>query len=278
MSKKRRKGFTLIELLVVVAIIALLIAILIPSLGKARDRAKVVACASNLRQFHTAIAVYDQQYDGIMLPYVAAAGSFTKYSWCGSDVLGPTLGLNTNGSGAGNLYVIEKIQKMLICPAVIRPPIDFTATVLSTTAWGGCYAYNQTLGDCISGVGVIPQVFKTDTANPTPGMTFVKRATLPNTQLVMMDDRDHPNKDDNGFTNITNLVTPIPNNPDSTVSKGTAGTPHTGHKANMLFADGQIILGDPNLMYPDKANSNSAKNWIIESKSPITAANAGFPY
>ncbi len=59
-----KKGFTLVELLVVIAIIALLTAILIPALGKARKYAKTVACRSNLRQWGLVLELYcDQNND-----------------------------------------------------------------------------------------------------------------------------------------------------------------------------------------------------------------------
>lgn len=61
---KRRKGFTLIELLVVVAIIALLISILLPSLARAREITKRAVCASNLRGIGQAVKVYaNDNYD-----------------------------------------------------------------------------------------------------------------------------------------------------------------------------------------------------------------------
>jgi len=60
----RRRAFTLIELLVVVAIIALLIAILLPSLGAARDRAKNSVCLSNLHSNGLALFNYANQFAG----------------------------------------------------------------------------------------------------------------------------------------------------------------------------------------------------------------------
>jgi len=58
-----RRGFTLIELLVVIAIIALLMAILMPSLAKAKKQAQATTCLSGLKQIGVAAVLYAQDYE-----------------------------------------------------------------------------------------------------------------------------------------------------------------------------------------------------------------------
>jgi len=78
---RKPHGFTLIELLVVVAIIALLIAILLPSLAAAREQAKTLKCAANLRQMGQLVQLFAGENDGRCVGYATnAAGSSLAYN------------------------------------------------------------------------------------------------------------------------------------------------------------------------------------------------------
>src|SRR3954447_1455740 len=75
---RRRRGFTLVELLVVIGLIALLIAILLPALNKARKSAQRVQCQSNVRQLYIGVLSYcNSNHDW----FPTCAGSADGVGW-----------------------------------------------------------------------------------------------------------------------------------------------------------------------------------------------------
>ena len=66
---RRGKGFTLIELIIVAAVLTLLAGILVPALGSARDKARLAACAGNMRQVSIALASYPAANRNCLPPF-----------------------------------------------------------------------------------------------------------------------------------------------------------------------------------------------------------------
>src|SRR2546430_5190122 len=105
-SRLWRHGFTLVELLVVIGIIALLIAMLLPALNKARSAAKAASCLSTIRQLGTAYVMYTNQHRR-SIPYYTPSAADVASS---PDLIG--LGL-----WIGQLRgVYSKIDNSRLCP------------------------------------------------------------------------------------------------------------------------------------------------------------------
>lgn len=123
----RRSAFTLIELLVVISIIALLLAILLPALGKARSQTRRTICQSNMRQLMLAWNMYaDQNEDRIVNGGQSLNNTKppTENPWCGYDW---SLGLDPSTIEArierikkGALYPYCKDIKIFLCPSAKR--------------------------------------------------------------------------------------------------------------------------------------------------------------
>ncbi len=122
----KRRAFTLVELLVVIGIIALLISILLPALGRARAAASNAACLSNLRQIGVGLLMYANANKGVLPPgnwdgspngtYYDVANA-TDWTVLTANMLNPKLGVSYSIAGAGGAET-TMTRQVFLCPGV----------------------------------------------------------------------------------------------------------------------------------------------------------------
>lgn len=132
MNRKPGPAFTLIELLVVIAIIALLISLLLPALGKARENSKSLKCGSNIRQVMLSMMYYANDYK--VIPGSVWQGP-RNLDWSGKNNQNYSAALYRHPIYASVLAdYLTTLDNILECPTGRRPNQLFDYTMLIRAA------------------------------------------------------------------------------------------------------------------------------------------------
>lgn len=153
---RKQGGFTLIELLVVVAIIVTLIAILLPSLNRAREQAKATVCLSKVRQIGLAMQIYTEENSG----FYPALDPSPGYPWY--IALWPTLANREPNNTSG----VTRAPANLICPTDYVAPLNIWPVNTAPhkyTSYGLNHVYIQVVN---GGAGLLSKRKVTNVENP----------------------------------------------------------------------------------------------------------------
>lgn len=248
MRSRNANAFTLVELLVVIGIIAVLIAMLMPALVKARNSAMIVVCASNLRQLGIAETMYANENNDYFTPRRSStvqAGDFWWTTQSFTITLSPYLGDKKAST--------VSVGKVFDCPSFT----SYNPNQNGVNAYG---LNERILGNWQS---------STNTYTGFTKWQYRRRSVPHPTKFLLMGEKN----DLSDVVRSSGPVAPLPTDVSTSGGQMTGyRMSHGGQRSNVLFVDGHVetLVGwhvvvsvDPKLQYAPDGTTDTVNGILM---------------